>query len=290
LKGRTVLLFLSPFLLSFAVFSLFPIVASVALSFFDWSPLTPGRAAFVGVEHYGRALSEPRFWGALRNTLVFVAGTIPLTTGLALGLALLVRRPLPPALRTLFRSGFFVPSVVSMVVISLIWKNLYAPYGGLNALLGLVGLPAQRWLLDHNLALAAVMVMDVWASVGYYMILYLAGLEAIPDELYEAASLDGAGFWGRVRHVTWPGLKPMTLFILVINTMRSFQIFTEVFVMTGGGPLRSTETVVLYLYDAAFHKFEMGYASAVAYLLFAILAVFSLLELRWLRSEQRMLQ
>jgi len=290
LKGRTVLLFLSPFLLSFAAFSLFPIVASVALSFFDWSPLTPERAAFVGLEHYARALREPRFWGALRNTLVFVAGTIPLTTTLALGLALLVRRPLPPALRTLFRAGFFVPSVVSMVVISLIWKNLYAPFGGLNAILGLAGLPAQRWLLDPNLALASIMAMDVWASVGYYMILYLAGLETIPDELYEAASLDGAGFWGRVRHVTWPGLKPMTLFILVINTMRSFQIFVEVFVMTGGGPLRSTETVVLYLYDAAFHHFEMGYASAVAYLLFAILAVFSLLELRWLRSEQRMLQ
>jgi multiple sugar transport system permease protein len=131
--------------------------------------------------------------------------------------------------------------------------------------------------------------MDVWASVGYYMVLYLAGLEAIPAELYEAASLDGAGFWARLRHVTWPALKPMTLFILVVNTMRSFQIFVEVFVMTGGGPMHSTETVVLYLYDAAFHQFRMGYASAVAYLLFAILAVFSLLELKWLRSEQRTL-
>jgi multiple sugar transport system permease protein len=289
-KGRTVLLFLSPFLLSFALFSLFPLVASFALSFLDWSPLTPDRAALVGVDHYARALREPRFWGALRTTLIFVAGTIPVTTCIALGLALLVRRPLPRGLRTVFRSGFFVPSVVSMVVISLIWKNLYAPFGQLNGLLALVGLPAQRWLLDPTLALPAIMAMDVWASAGYYMILYLAGLETIPGELYEAASLDGAGFWGRFRHVTWPGLKPMTLFILVINTMRSFQIFVEVFVMTGGGPMRSTETVVLYLYDAAFHRFEMSYASAVAYLLFAILAVLSLIELRWLKSEQRVLQ
>jgi multiple sugar transport system permease protein len=275
--------------LSFALFSLFPLVASVALSFFEWSPLTPDRAAFVGVEHYARALGEPRFWGALRNTLVFVVGTIPVTTALALGLALLVRRPLPASLRTLFRAGFFVPSVVSMVVISLIWKNLYSPFGGLNRVLELLGLPAQRWLLDPDLALPAIMAMDVWASAGYYMVLYLAGLETIPDELYEAAELDGAGFWGRLRHVTWPGLKPMTLFILVVNTMRSFQIFVEVLVMTGGGPMRATETVVLYLYDAAFHHFRMGYASAVAYLLFAILAVFSLIELRWLRSERRVL-
>lgn len=289
MRGRSALLFLSPFLASFAVFSLFPLAASLALSCFDWSPLTADRAVFVGLDHYARALREPRFWGALKNTFVFVAGTIPVTTTLALGLALLVRRPLPTPLRTLFRSGFFVPSVVSMVVISLIWKNLYAPFGGLNRFLALVGLPAQRWLLDPDLALAAIMAMDVWASVGYYMILYLAGLATIPDELYEAAALDGAGFWGRLRHVTWPGLKPMTLFILVVNTMRSFQIFVEVFVMTGGGPLRATETVVLYLYDAAFHHFQMGYASAVAYLLFAILAVFSLLELRWLRSEQRVL-
>jgi multiple sugar transport system permease protein len=283
------LLFLSPFVVSFAVFSLFPLIASIALSFFAWSPLTPELQNFVGFEHYARALHEPRFWGALRNTLIFVVGTIPLTTTLALGLALLVRRPLPASVRTLFRTGFFVPSVVSMVVIALIWKNLYAPFGGLNRILELLGLPGQRWLLDPNLALGAIMAMDVWASVGYYMILYLAGLETIPDELHEAAALDGAGSWARLRHVTWPGLKPMTLFILIVNTMRSFQIFVEVLVMTGGGPLRSTETVVLYLYDAAFHHFEMGYASAVAYLLFALLAVFSLLELRWLKSERRVL-
>ncbi len=287
MKKRSALLFLSPFLATFCVFSLFPIAASIALSFLDWSPLNPRAGAFVGLDHYARALGEPRFWGALRNTFVFVLGTIPITTTLALGLALLVRRPLP--VRPLFRAGFFVPSVVSMVVISLIWKNLYAPFGSFNQVLKLIGLPAQRWLLDPQLALPAIMAMDIWASVGYYMVLYLAGLEAISDDLYEAAALDGAGFWGRLRHVTWPGLKPMTLFILVVNTMRSFQIFVEVFVMTGGGPLHSTETVVLYLYDAAFHQFRMGYASAVAYLLFAVLAVFSLLELRWLKSEQRSL-
>ena len=287
MRARSALAFLTPFLAVFLVFSLLPLALSILLSFLDWSPLNPGRAPWVGLAHYNRALHEPRFWNALRNTFMFVLGTIPLTTTLALGLALLVRLPLK--VRSLFRAGFFIPSVVSMVVISLIWKHLYSPFGGMNALLGYLGLPPQRWLLDPGLALPAVMAMDVWASVGYYMVLYLAGLEAIPTELYEAASLDGAGFWARLRHVTWPALKPMTLFILVVNTMRSFQIFVEVFVMTGGGPMHSTETVVLYLYDAAFHQFRMGYASAVAYLLFAILAVFSLLELKWLRSEQRTL-
>lgn len=141
MKGRSALLFLTPFLAAFAAFSLFPLAASIALSFLDWSPLNPGNASFVGVSHYARALHEPRFWGALRNTFVFVLGTIPLTTTLALGLALLVRPPLP--LRALFRAGFFVPSVVSMVVISLIWKNLYGPFGGFNRLLELAGLPAE---------------------------------------------------------------------------------------------------------------------------------------------------
>jgi len=286
-SARSALGFLTPFLAIFVLFSLLPLALSILLSFLEWSPLNPEAIQWVGIEHYARALGEPRFWNALRNTMVFVLGTIPLTTTLALGLALLVR--LPIRLKALFRSGFFIPSVVSMVVISLIWKNLYSPFGGLNTLLGHLGLPPQRWLLDPQLALPAIMAMDVWASVGYYMVLYLAGLEAIPEELYEAASLDGAGFWARLRHITWPALKPMTLFILVVNTMRSFQIFVEVFVMTGGGPMHATETVVLYLYDAAFHHFRMGYASAVAYLLFAILAVFSLLELRWLRSEQRTL-
>jgi multiple sugar transport system permease protein len=286
-KGRSALAFLVPFLTIFTVFSLVPLALSILLSFLDWSPLNPDRASWVGFAHYARAWHEPRFWNALRNTFFFVIGTIPLTTTLALGLALLVRLPLK--LRSVFRAGFFVPSVVSMVVISLIWKNLYSPFGALNALLVRCGAQPVAWLLDPHLALPAVMAMDVWASVGYYMVLYLAGLEGIPSELYEAASLDGAGFWARLRYVTWPALKPMTLFILVVNTMRSFQIFVEVFVMTGGGPMHATETVVLYLYDAAFHQFRMGYASAVAYLLFAILAVFSLLELKWLRSEQRTL-
>ncbi len=271
--------------MSFAAFSLFPLAASFVLSFTEWSPLRAADLKPVGLSNYARALSEPRFWGALKNTLVFVVGTIPVTTTAALFLALLVQRQLPA--RSWFRAAFFVPSIVSIVVIALIFKNFYAPYGSLNALLALAGIEGRSWLLDRGWALPAIMAMSVWASVGYYMLLYLAALEAIPESLYEAAAMDGAGFWGRLWHVTLPSLKPMTLFIVVINTIRSFQIFVEVFVMTQGGPLFATETVVLYLYEQAFHHFEMGYASAVAYLLFVIILLLSLLQMRWLSSDQR---
>lgn len=283
MRGRSVLLFLSPFLLSFAAFSLFPLVASIALSFLDWSPLAPDRAAVVGFRHYARALGEPRFWGALRNTFIFVAGTIPFTTALALGLALLVREPLPRRVRTLFRAGFFVPSVVSMVVISLIWKSLYAPFGGLNAALRFLGLPAQRWLLDPDLALPAIMAMDVWASVGYYMILYLAGLEAIPDELYEAARVDGASAIQAFRYITLRLLLPTIVITSLLRTIWLSQYIETIFLMTGGGPAERTTTLPVYTFLTIRAELDFGYASAMALVLATALMAVAALYLVLLR-------
>jgi len=238
----------------------------------------------VGVDNYASALRDPAFWHALGNTAVFVVGTIPFTTAIALMLALAVQ----PAFRgrTLFRVGFFLPSVVSVVVLSLVFKGLYAQNGSLNALLRALHLPAPAWLLDPNVALPAIMAMDVWAASGYYMIVLLAGLEAIPRELYDAAELEGAGAWEKFVSITLPLLRPTLLFVLVVNTVRSLQIFAEVFVMTRGGPLGHTTTVVYYLYEQAFSRFHLGYASAVAYILFVISLILAWAQMKLVGARE----
>jgi multiple sugar transport system permease protein len=270
--------FLSPWAIAFGLFGLYPFAFSLAASFTDYSPINAAGARFVGVGNYARALTDPGFWSSLGNTAFFVVGTIPFTTALALALALAVQ----PAFRgrTAFRVGFFIPSVVSVVVLSLIFKGLYAPGGSLNAVLGALGLPTPSWLLDPNTALPAIMAMDIWSASGYYMVIFLAGLEAIPRDLYEAARLEGADSWDCFLHITLPLLRPTLLFVLVVNTIRSLQIFAEVFVMTRGGPLHRTTTVVYYLYEEAFYRFNLGYASAVAYLLFVLTLGLAWLQMR----------
>jgi multiple sugar transport system permease protein len=268
----------SPWLISFALFGLFPILFSLGASFTDYSPIQSAQAHFVGLGNYARALSDAAFWSSLGNTAVFVLGTIPCTTALALALALAVQ----PAFRgrTVLRVGFFIPSVVSAVVLSLVFKGLYAQDGTLNAILGALHVPAPDWLLNPRTALPAIMAMDVWSASGYYMIIFLAGLEAIPRDLYEAARLEGAGPWDCFAHITLPLLRPTLLFVLIVNTIRSLQIFAEVFVMTRGGPLGRTTTVVYYLYEEAFSRFHLGYASAVAYLLFVLSLVLAWVQMK----------
>lgn len=275
---------LSPWMIAFALFGLYPFAFSLLVSFTDYSPLRGSEWNWVGLRHYLRALADPDLWNALRNTGIFVVGTIPFTTAAALGLALAVQ----PAFRgrTLFRVGFFLPSVVSVVVLSLVFKGLYASNGSLNAALSALGLPTPAWLQDPNTALAAIMAMDVWAACGYYMLIFLAGLEAIPEELHDAAKLDGASAWTRFTHITLPLLRPTMLFVVVVNTIRSLQIFAEIFVMTRGGPLGSTTTVVFHLYEQAFGRFELGYASAIAWLLFLLSMGLAWLQMRALASRE----
>lgn len=274
---------LSPWILALAVFIAYPFGFSFVLSFFDYSPLAPDSARFIGLGNYAEALRDPLFWKALGNTLLFVFGTIPFTTAIALGLALALDRAFPG--RDAFRAGFFLPTVVSVVVISLVWKGLYAPEGPFAWLVRALGGTPPQWLLDERTALPAIMAMDVWAASGYYMIIFLAGLKGISAELYEAAELEGATAWHRFLHITLPLLQPTFLFVLVVNSIRSLQIFTEVFVMTRGGPLQSTLTSVFYLYEQAFYKFRLGYASSIAYLLFALTLALAIAQVRWLKLE-----
>ncbi|MCK4548009.1 MAG: sugar ABC transporter permease [Candidatus Eisenbacteria sp.] len=283
-QERAGFIFTIPWLVTFAAFGLFPVLFSLGLSFSRFNPARPGATHWVGLANYAELAADGTFWQSVGNTAFFAMGTIPFTTGIALALALLLHSR-PPA-GGFFRTALFVPTVISLVVVSLIFRYVYAPIGMLNAFLGWLGIGGKAWLQDPNFALPAIMAMDVWAAVGYYMILMLAGLKAIPREIYDSAEVDGAGWWARLWHITLPGLRPMLLFVVVINTIRSLQVFVEIVVMTQGGPLNRTLTVVYYLYETAFYKLRMGYGSAIAYALFAILFVVTLVQLRAFRFSR----
>ncbi|HEY9070334.1 MAG TPA: sugar ABC transporter permease [Candidatus Ozemobacteraceae bacterium] len=279
------LLFLAPWILTFLVFWLYPLVFSFLLSFCDYDVFHAGAFRWTGFDNFSRLLADARFRQAFGNTLFFVLGTTPVTTVLALALALLIERV--RVLQGLFRSAFFLPSIISMVVIATIFKSFYAPDGLLNAICSVIGLSRHAWLIEPVWALPVIMAMDIWSSVGYYMVLFLAALKSVPPQLYEAAEVDGAGEWAQFRHITLPQIRGMALFIIVINTIRSWQVFPEIFTLTRGGPLGTTDTLVHRVYEAAFRYHEMGYASAMAWVLFAVIMALSLLQMRILQEKSR---
>jgi multiple sugar transport system permease protein len=267
----------------FLAFGLYPLLYALALSFQEMNPLRPDASRFVGLANYARALSSPSFWHALRTTVIFVLGTLPVTLTLAYLVAALLGRI--RRAQSFFRAAIFFPATLSMVVISLVFKSLYAEDGLLNGWLASAGLARGHWLLDSGTALPSIMLMDVWASVGYYAILILAGRKTLPPEQLEAARLEGLTAWQVERRIVLPHLMPVILFVVLLNTIRSFQIFIEVFVLTRGGPLESTLTLVYHLYERAFYHFEMGYASALAYLLLLVVGVILLIQRRVLRAR-----
>ena len=218
--------------------------------------------------------------------MLFVLITVPATTTISLLLAVLLTSGIK--FKRLFQAGYFLPSVISMVVISMIWLYIYSATGPLNTLLRSLGfdVPARSWLASERTALGSIMVMDVWSAVGYYTVLFVAGLQSLPLQLYEAAKIDGATKWQIFKRITLPLLKPTILFVVSINSIRSFQIFTEIFTLTGGGPANSTQTIVHYLYDVSFRKFEMGYGSAIAYVLFFIVLAITVIQRKMLKGEQ----
>jgi multiple sugar transport system permease protein len=276
--------FLSPWLLTLLLFWLFPILASLFLSFTDYRLLGSGYN-FVGFENFIQLFRDATFLKAIANTFIFTIGTLPFTTVCAILLAIFLNGRLP--LRTFFQSVFFFPSMVSLVVVALVFSSLYARGGYIQLLCSLAGVatPADGFLFSTATALPSVMAMDIWMSTGYYMLLFLAALQSIPNELYEAARLDGAGAWSRFQVITLPHLRPMLLFVVVLNSIKSFQIFVEVFVMTKGGPLNSTMTMVYFVYEEGLHKFNIGYGAAAANVLFVIIALISWLELRIIREK-----
>lgn len=273
------LAYLSPWLITLLLFWIYPLAHSFYLSLTDFR-LLGDQTTFIGFANYIRLLSDVDFLKALANTAIFVIGTIPFTTIIALILALLVNRRIAGA--NIFRSAYFIPSITSLVVIALIFTNLYSRGGYLTMLCDLVGIatPERGFLFSESTALLAIMAMDIWVASGYYMLLFLAALKSIPEEHYEAASLDGASGWSQFLRITLPQLRPMFLYVVLINTIKSFQVFVEIFIMTKGGPLNSTLTVVYFVYDRGLHKFDMGYASAAAYILVVIIMIFALVQMK----------
>ena len=283
----TSILFLSPWLTVFLAFSLIPLLHSFVLSFSRYNLLS-SEISFVGLRNFWEVLKEPDFRQALWNTLFFTLGTIPPTMALALFAAVLINTKIP--FKRLYQAGLFLPVATSVIVICMIFSYLYAQDGLVNRVLEWFHLPVPEpsWLLNTKWALPAIMVMNVWSSFGYYMVLFLAGLQTIPIELYEAASIDGANDWQKFRYITMPQLKPIVLLATVINTIRALQVFPEVFALTQGGPLGATSTVVWYLYETGFHRFDMGHAAAVGYILFVVTMGLSWVQIKTFRVEEKL--
>lgn len=275
-KLLTGLAFISPWLVGFAVFALGPVIASAYLSLTDYPLMRP--PVFVGLGNYRELLTDDKFWRyAVWNTL-FMFLEIPIAIGVAVGLAMLLNQRLKGI--TVFRTLFFLPSIVPAVATAMLWRWIFnSEYGLLNAGLSAVGLPAIGWLTDPAWSKPSFILMDVW-GVGGAMVIYLASLQGVPQHLYEAASLDGAGWWSRTRYVTAPMLSPVILFSLITGIIGTFQYFTQAFIMTRGGPELSTLFYALYLFDNAFQYFKMGYACALAWVLFVITLICTLVVFR----------
>jgi multiple sugar transport system permease protein len=281
----TAYLFLSPALILFAIFTVFAVGYSFYLSFHAWNILETAKP-FVGLDNYTRLLDDRRFRDSIVNTIYYTVLSVPATMVLGLLIALLLNQQIRA--RGLFRTCFYLPVVTPLVVAAIIWKWVYnGDFGLLNYYLIRIGLidDPLLWLSDKNLAMPAVVIMSIWKSVGFNMVIFLAGLQAIPQDYYDAAKIDGASGWRRLKDITIPLLSSTSFFLLIISVLGSFQVFTQIFIMTSGGPVRKTTTVVYYIYTTAFKNFDMGYASAMAYALFAMIFLLTLLQMRFFYKE-----
>ena len=280
------LAFVGPMVLGLLVLTYGPVLYSFYLSFtrgdFISSPV------WIGLSNYSRALHDEVFWKSLSNTAYYVVGSVPIGIALSLLLALAMNQKLRGII--FYRAIFFLPTITSSVAVSVMWMWMYNPqFGVFNTLLDHVGIRGPGWLGSPEWAMPAIIIMSVWRGLGYDMLLFLAGLQGIPDSLYEAAEIDGAGSWHRFLHVTFPLLSPTTFMIAVLSVIGGFQVFEYSYVMTQGGPLYSTYTIVLMVYNMAFVTFEVGYAAALSYVLFAIILVLTIVQFkgqsRWVFYE-----
>lgn len=271
-------LFVAPSAVLIAVFILEPIVASGWMSLHEWA-IGEQTHRFLGLGNYRQLAGDSRFWNALQVTLLY---TVVVAVGqVLLGLAVAARLRRTTWWSSLARTAYFFPYIASLVVVGIIWKFLLDPQVGLvDAWLGRLGVTGPDWLQSTALALPAVMAVGIWKNLGFTMIILLAGMQAVPEQLYEAAKLDGAGPWNQFRSVTLPVLRPALLFTTLIATITGLHLFDLVFAMTGGGPIFHTESIVMYLYQKGFVEFQMGYASAVAWVLFLVILAISIVQLR----------
>jgi multiple sugar transport system permease protein len=286
---RTAWLFLAPALLVLGVFFLLPVIAALLLSLTDYDLYALANIhnlRFVALQNYWALLQLPLFWSALGHTVYFVGVGVPLSMGASLGAAMLLNSPLAKA-KPFFRTALFAPVVTTVVATAVIWRYLFnTKYGWANYALDALGIHPVDWLGDPHWAMPTIIAFAVWKNFGYNMIIFLAGLQAIPLDLYEAARIDGASAWRQFRHITWPMLGPTLLMVGILTVSGYFQLFAEPYVMTEGGPLQSTTSVLYLMYDEGFKWWNLGSASAVAFLLFIIMFAVTALMLKFSRRGE----
>lgn len=270
-------LMLLPNIVGFLMFMLIPVIATFVLSFMQYDMLTP--AKFVGFKNYIDMFHDSIVWQVTGNTILYTILTVPV--GMIISLILAVMLDQKIAFRRFYRAAFFLPAITSMVVVAIVWQWIYNPdYGILNYFLSIFGIKGPKWLLDTKTALVSIAIVGVWKNAGYNMLIFLSGLQGISTSYYEAAELDGAGKLQQFWYITVPMLKPTTFFIFIMSVISSFQVFDQVMLMTKGGPGRATSVLVHYLYQNAFTYFKLGYACAIAYLLFFIIMIITIFNMR----------
>lgn len=280
----TALSFIAPNFIGFFLFTLIPVIFSLILAFMKWDSF--GTPEFVGLKNFSKMLNDDTFWISLKNTFLYTIGVVPLTLICSLGLAILLNKKIRGM--KFFRTAFFFPYVTSLVAIAVVWNMLFHPtMGPINQFLKLFIENPPGWTSSSDWALTAIVIVSVWRGMGYYMILYLAGLQSVPKELYEAASMDGAGKWKQFLNVTVPSLRPTTFFVTIMLVINCFKIFDLVQVMTAGGPGRATNVLVYQIYNEAFVKFNFGYASAIAMVLFVIVLSITVIQFKWNQRQER---
>lgn len=280
-KMMTLSIFLFPSLLGMVVFVVVPILSSLGLSFCSWDLI--GDIEWVGADNYVKALGNDTIREALWHTIQFILGYLPSVMIISLGLSMVLNQKLKGVV--IFRALYFIPVVTSWVAVSMIWRWILNPeFGIVNHLLSLVGIAGPGWLLDPNWAMAGVILTSVWKDIGFITVIYLAGLQEIPDYLYEAAVIDGVSSWQKFRYITWPMLSSTTFFVVTISLINSFQVFDQVWIMTEGGPAGATSVMVEQIYKNAFRYYKMGYASAISWILFIIIFTFTILQ-NWAQKK-----
>ncbi len=255
-------LLVSPYIIYVVVFVLFPVIFSFILTFHKWNIIAPMK--FIGVDNYSRLFKDRLFWQSIINTLKFLLLHIPLQLVIALSLAVLLNQKIRAA--AFFRASFFMPVIVSGVVVTILWQQLLGyDFGIINRLLASAGLEKTGWLVDPDIAIYSIAVMATWKNVGLYVILFLVGLQTVPTQYYEAARLEGANRWQQFRHITLPMINPTIFMVVILSTIGGFSLFIEPYIMTGGGPLNQTMSAVLYIYKQAFQYYNMGYSATLGF-------------------------
>ena len=283
-SSTVAILMLLPAAVLLVTFLLIPIGLTFGLAFTNARLISPRPAEFIGVDNFVRLFQDDTFWASLRNTIIFAIVIVPVQSAAALGLALLVNVKLRGT--NFFRTIYFLPVVTSMVVVSMLWLFMYQPNGLINQALARFGIQGPDWLGDPHTALLSIILLSIWQAMGFHMVVWLSGLQTISTELYEAAELDGAGRWQKFRYVTWPGLRQTRTFILITITIAAFALFTQVNIMTDGGPLDSTTTVVLMAVRTGFEQQQTGYASAISLIFFILVLIVTLIQRYYTRDKE----